>query len=153
MDRWIDEGMDREICCALCITLFIIMLFIQGHITMAHTLQAVWFLKGPLHIESNQVKQSQHNLMGNVAPPDRQKDAVIILAHHRVFCMATKIHSITQTELTKYADKCYCWFEYKSRWNWLWNGIHSNHFIREAFEFTASFWFIVLLDVAILLYN
>lgn len=57
---------------------------------MAHTLQAVRFLKGPLHIESNQVKQSQHNLMGNVASPDRQKGAVFILAHHRVFCMTTE---------------------------------------------------------------
>lgn len=54
------------------------MLFIQGHITMAHTLQAVWFLKGPLNIESNQVKQSQHNLMGNVAPPDRQQDTALL---------------------------------------------------------------------------
>lgn len=67
------------------------MLFIQGHITTAHTLQAVWFLKGPLHIESNQVKQSQHNLMGNVALPDKQKGAAIISAHHRVFCMTTEL--------------------------------------------------------------
>lgn len=78
------------------------MLFIQGHITMAHTLQAVWFLKGPLHIESNQVKQSQRNLMGNVAPPDRQKGTVIFLTHHRIFCMTTKfIQSLNLNRLNK----------------------------------------------------
>lgn len=78
-----------------------IVLFMLGHITMAHTLQAVWFLEGPLHIESNQVKQSQHSLMGNVVRPDRQKGAVIILAHHRVFCTTTNFsHSLNPNWLS-----------------------------------------------------
>lgn len=90
------------------------MLFIQGHITMAHTLQPVWFLKGPLHIKSNQVKQSQQNLMGNVAPPDKQKGAAIILAHHRVFCMTIQslhvnwlnVQTKVIAEFNKKADEC-----------------------------------------------
>lgn len=74
------------ICCLLRIILFIIMLFIQGHITMAHTLQAVWFLKGTLNIESNQVKQSQHTRRRNVAPPNRQPDAVITFSTSQICC-------------------------------------------------------------------
>lgn len=123
------------------------MLFIQGHITMAHTLQAVWFLKGPLHIKSNQVKQSQHNLMGNVAPPDRQKGAVIILAHQRVFCMTTQfIESLNlnwlnmQTNVTADLNIKADEIDYEMVFT-------AVSFSRKAFELSASFWFFVLLDV------
>lgn len=86
------EGRENRfivICCVLRIILFIIMLFIQGRITMAHTLQAVWFLKGTVNIESNQVKQSQHTRKGNVAPPNRQQDAVITFSTSQICCTTT----------------------------------------------------------------
>lgn len=76
--RWIYRQLLRALYYPL-----IIMLFIQGHITTAHTLQAVWFLKGTLNIESNQVKQSQNTRKGNVAPPNRQRDAVIFFNRSR----------------------------------------------------------------------
>lgn len=128
------------------------MLFIQGHITMAHTLQAVWFLKGPLHIESNQVKQSQHNLMGNVVHPDRQKGVVIILEHQRVFCMTTKhIQSLNPNWLNMQTNVI---TDLNIKTDEIDNEMVFTGVILEErrLEFSASFWFFVLLDgVAVLL--